>query len=178
MGARCCCWFSNQQPCSAWEPLLFFFPFHFPLHGGDTSTSVGCVVSWWENYLLENPNPIKDFFHLKLFPGLAHEAAVQKTVSLQGRERMRYRYVMGKGLLLFTLVLDHAGLLCLFTALCPVKSSPDQNWLFLKNLTSSSKNSAFKQYFVTQNSQLRLPRNSKTTSKLYCNRSNIIMCWV
>lgn len=26
MGARCYCWFSNQQPCSAWEPLLFFFP--------------------------------------------------------------------------------------------------------------------------------------------------------
>lgn len=23
MGARCCCWFSNQQLCSAWEPLLF-----------------------------------------------------------------------------------------------------------------------------------------------------------
>lgn len=68
---------------------------------------------------------------------------------------------------------------CVCLLLC-AQSNPPQtrtDSVFQKNLTSSSKNSTFKQYFVTQNSQLRLPRNLKTTSKLYHNRSNV-MCWV
>lgn len=92
LGARCCCWFSNQQPCSAWELVLFFFPLHFPLHSGDTSTSVGCVVSWWENYLLEKTNPTKDFSSEAVsWPGSWSSCTKDCVIAREGKDEVQIR---------------------------------------------------------------------------------------
>lgn len=61
MGARYAADVEISSP-ALHENLCFFFPLHFPLHSGDTNTSVGCIVSWWKNYLLEKTNTTKDFF--------------------------------------------------------------------------------------------------------------------
>lgn len=109
----------SWQPCSAWEPLLF--PLHFPLYSGDTSILWLCcelVGKWpaWKSIFC------RVSFHLKHFPSLTQQAAVQVTVSLLERERMEIQMCDGERVAAFHISAGSCWL-TVFIALYPVKSS-------------------------------------------------------
>lgn len=178
MGARYAADVEISSP-ALHENLCFFFPLHFPLHSGDTNTSVGCIVSWWKNYLLEKTNTTRDFFIWSCFLTWFTKQLYKRLCHCKGGKGWGTDMWWGR-----SCCFSHWCWIMLAYCVCLLlcaQSNPPQtrtDSVFQKNLTSFSKNSTFKLYFVTQNSQLRLPRNLKTTSKLYCNRSNIIICWV
>lgn len=143
---RWCCTCRNLAALLCMRTLLFF-PLHFPLCSSDTSTYV--AVLWAGGklfvYLKNKREALIIFwscsltcFTKQLYKWMCH---------CKGGKGWRYKCVMGKGLLLFTSALGHAGLLCLL--LCP-KSSRSQtrtDSLFEMNQTPSSKKSTLKQDF-------------------------------
>jgi len=163
MSATCCYWFRKSAALLCMRTFAFssalsssqWWHKHF----------CGCVVSWWGNYLLEKEsfvglvfvwNSSLTWLSKQLYKWLCH---------CNGGKGWRCSCVMGKGLLLFTSALDHSSLLCLL--LCPQSNPPRPELTPYLNLTpSSKKNLLSNKILVIQNSQLRLLRSLKNTSKV------------
>lgn len=115
----------------------FAFSPAFSLYSGDTSTSVAVLWAGGEMTCLKKNLVGLVFIWYCSLTWLTKQLYKWLCHCKEGKG-WRYSFVMGKGLLLFTSVLDHTGLLCLLLCPLPNPLRPELTVL-LKNLTPFTK---------------------------------------
>lgn len=151
MDARCCCWLRNQQPCSAWEPL-HFSPCIF-LFTVVTQTLLLAVLWAGRKITCLKKLTLQKIFSSEAvsWPGSWSSCTKDCVIAREGKDKVQTWWGRGCCFLHWCWIML-AYCVCLL--LC-AQSNPPQtrtDSVFQKNLTSFSKNSTFKLYFVTQNS--------------------------
>lgn len=165
----------SQQPCSAWEPLLF--PLHFPLSSGATGTFGAVLWAGGEIICLRN-NLLQGVFIWKCSSLTWFTKQPYKCLChCKGGKGWRFRCVVGKELLLFPSALDHAGLLCLL--LWPQSHPPRPDSILQKNQLPFLKKIYIQtRFWLFEILNWGCLEAEKPLQKLYCNSSNVITCWM